>query len=142
MDIQLQVTDEELKEFPEDKPDQIDLGTTPSNISLPKADLPIPPFDLPVPPSSLPIHRARCKAKRKAACWEKNPIDTQSATLLDECLPVAQPRGTLIHPSALIHPLLSCNYSLICRLLLKPLALKPFGTCTSEFISADSSLRQ
>ena len=53
MDIQLFATDEELKEFPEDKTDP-DTITSPNSIHLLTSDLPRPHTDLPKSPSSLP----------------------------------------------------------------------------------------
>ena len=106
MDIQLQVTDEELKEFPE-----TDLDYTPSNISLPGADLPTPPTDLHTPPTGLPIPRAKArhKARQNNTSWKRmrNHIDTHSVTQVNEYLPTIQQKGSFIQPSAPILLLLS-----------------------------------
>ena len=59
MDIQLQVTDRELEEFPEDKFDHTSLGNTNkvdirADIVPPTADLSIPTFDLPISTTDIP----------------------------------------------------------------------------------------
>ena len=72
MDVQLQVTDKELEEFPEDKFDHTSLDITNkanirADIDPPTADLPIPTTNLPTPPAGLPksIAKQRCKAHSK-----------------------------------------------------------------------------
>ena len=72
MDIQLFATDEELREFPENKTDSEDNtvpDTTPSpnSISLTASDLPRPHTDLPKFPSSLPISKAKCRHRTQEA---------------------------------------------------------------------------
>ena len=86
MDIQLHVTDEELKEFPEDIPDS---GIVPSSISIPKADLPIPPIDLSIPPASLPRAKAKHKAKGTNVCHirKSNSIHSTAQTLSQPSAP-------------------------------------------------------
>ena len=64
MDIQLHVTEEELKGFPEDLPDHTDLDIAPSSTSIPKADLPITPANLP-----------RAKAKCKGFLGSRQPVN-------------------------------------------------------------------
>ena len=64
MDIQLFATDEELREFPENKTDSednIDPDTTsnPKSINLMASDLPRPCADLPKFPSSLPVNKTK-----------------------------------------------------------------------------------
>ena len=54
MDIQLFATDEEIKEFAEDKTDP-DTTSSPNSIHLLTSDLPRPDTDLPKSPSSLPV---------------------------------------------------------------------------------------
>ena len=110
MDIQLYATDEELKEFPEDKTDP-DKISSPNNIHLLTSDLPRPHTDLPRPPTSLPVSttktRHRCKAKRSHKCKSKsnskNPIVTHSVIQLNECLPPIQEKGSLIQMSAVAY---------------------------------------
>ena len=108
MDIQLYATDEELKEFPEDKTDS-DKISGPNNIHLSTSDLPRPLTDLPRPPTSLPTStaKARCrhKAKRSHAITRqdlpsKNPIVTHSVIQVNECLSPIQEKGSLIQMSA------------------------------------------
>ena len=108
MDIQLFATDEELKEFPEDKTDP-DTIPSPNSIHLSMSDLPRPHTDLPKSPSRLPVSitktRCRSKAKRSHKCKSKsksnskNPIVTHSVIQVNECLPPIQEKGSLIQMS-------------------------------------------
>ena len=102
MDIQLYATDEELKEFPEDKTDP-DQNSSPNSIHLLTSDLSRPHIDLPRPPTSLPVSttkiRCRCKAKRsgkhKSKSNSKDSIVTHSVVQLNECLlPIQEKRVT------------------------------------------------
>ena len=67
MDIQLQVTDKELEEFPEDKFDITNKANIRADIDPPTADLPIPTTDLPTLPAGLAksIAKQRGKAPSK-----------------------------------------------------------------------------
>ena len=72
MDMQLFTTDEELREFPENKTDSednIDPDTTssPNSINLMTSDLPITHTDLPKSPSSLPVSKTKCRRRLKEA---------------------------------------------------------------------------
>ena len=107
MGIQLFATDEELKEFPEDKTDP-DKISSPNSIHLSTSDLPRPHTDLPRPPTNLPAStakaRRRHKAKRSCKCKSKsnnkNPIVTCSVIQLNKCLSPIQEKGSLIQMSA------------------------------------------
>ena len=74
MDIQLYVTEEELKELPEDQTDKTDLDSVskPKDILLPTSDLPRSSTDLPKPLANLPSSAAKarhqCKARRCQNC--------------------------------------------------------------------------
>ena len=108
MDIQLFATDEELREFPENKTDSennTDPDTTSSlnGINLTASDLPRSPTDLPKSPSSLPVsktkHRCighkrshRCKSKSKS----KNPIVGHSVIQVNDCLASIQEKQLVI----------------------------------------------
>ena len=133
MDIQLHATDEELKEFPEDKTDPNKI-TSPSKIHLSTFDLPRPHTDLPRPPTSLPVSttktRRRCKAKRsrkhKSKSNGKNPIVTRSVVQLNKCLPPIQEKGSLIQMSAGTYlPDQSFSQSLVQPVVVQPVVSQP-----------------
>ena len=133
MDIQLYVTDEELKEFPEDKTDPDNISS-PNNIHLSTSDLPRPHTDLPRPSTSLPVSttktRHRCKAKRSRRCKSKfnskKPIVTCSVVQLNECLPPIQKKGSLIQTSAMAYlPDQSFSQSLNQPVVVLPVVSQP-----------------
>ena len=70
MDLQLFATDEELREFPENKTHSNTTNTAPDKTSSPKdinlmaSDLPRPPTDLPKFPSILPDSKIRRRTRR------------------------------------------------------------------------------
>ena len=128
MDIQLFVTDEELKEFPEDKTDP-DTISSPNSIHLSTSDLPRPHTDLPKSPSILPVSitktRHRHKTKRSHRCKSKtqgtNPIVTRSVIQLNECLPPIQGKGSLFQMSDTAY-LLDRSFS---QSLCQPVVIQP-----------------
>ena len=128
MDIQLFATDEELKEFPEDKTDP-DTITSPCSIHLLTSDLPRQHTELPKSPSSLPVSitktRPRRKTKRshrrKSKSNSKNPIVTRSVIQLNECLPPIQKKESLIQTSDMAY-LLDRSFS---QSLGQPVVVQP-----------------
>ena len=131
MDIQLYATDEELKEFPEDKTDP-DKISSPNNIHLLTSDLPRPHTDLPRSPTSLPVSitkaRHSFKAKRSRKCKSKsnskNLIVTHSVVQLNECLPPIQEKGSLIQMSATAY----LPDQLFSQSLIQPVVVQPIGS--------------
>ena len=133
MDIQLFVTDEELKEFPEDKTDP-DTITSPNSIHLLTSDLPRPHTDLPKSPSSLPVsitktrcrHKAKRRHRRKSKSNSKNPIVTCSVIQLNECLPPIQKKESLIQTSDTAYLLdRSFSWSLGQPVVVQPIVSQP-----------------
>ena len=107
MDIQLFATDEELREFPENKTDSgdnIDPDTTysPNSINLSTSDLPRSHTDLSKSQSSLPIRKARCRHRTKRSCRcksksnSKNPIVSHSVVQVNNCLAPIQEKQSVI----------------------------------------------
>ena len=83
MDLQLFATDEELREFPENKTDSNtapDKTPSPKDINLTASDLPRPHTDLPKFPTSLPDSKTKCKTRRsrRYKSRSKNPIGGRS----------------------------------------------------------------
>ena len=133
MDIQLYVTDEELKAFPEDQTDPDNISS-PDNIHLSTSDLPRPHTDLPRLPTSLPVsttktrcrHKAKRSRKHKTRANSKNPIVTHSVIQLNECLPPIQKKGSLIQMSAMAYlPDQSFSQSLSQPVVVKPVVGQP-----------------
>ena len=124
MDIQLFATDEELREFPENKtdsntvpdktntvpdktntvPDKTntvpDKTFSPNSINLMASDLPRPHTDLPKFPSSLPDSKIKCRTKRscryKSRSNGKNPIGGRSVVQVHDCLASIQEKQLVI----------------------------------------------
>ena len=107
MDIQLFATDEELREFPENKTDSennIDPDTTssPNSINLSTSDLPKSCTDLFKSQSGLPIrkakHRRRTKRSRrcKSKSNSKDPIFSHSVIQVNDCLAPIQEKQSVI----------------------------------------------
>ena len=107
MDIQLFATDEELREFPENKTDfedntDPDTTSSPNSINLMASDLPRSHTDHPKSPSSLPISKTkcRCRTKRgdrhKSKSNSKNPIVGHSVIQVNDCLASIQEKQLVI----------------------------------------------
>ena len=103
MDIQLFATDEELREFPENKTDSNtvpDKTPSPNNINLMVSDLPRLHTDLPKSPSSLPISRAKHRCRTQRGCRHKsnskNPIVNRSVVQVNDCLAPIQEKQSII----------------------------------------------
>ena len=103
MDIQLFATDEELREFPENKTDSNtvpDKTPSPKNNNLMASDLPRPYTDLPKFSSSLPDSKTKCRTKRSCRCRSrsngKNPIGSRSVIQVNNCLASIQEKQLVI----------------------------------------------
>ena len=69
-------TDEELREFPENKTDSntvLDKTPSPNSINLTASDLPRSHTDLPKIPSSLPDHKSKKRKSRKGHKYRSRP---------------------------------------------------------------------
>ena len=107
MDIQLFTTDEELREFPENKTDSEDntdpdTTSSPNSINLMASDLPRSHTDLPKSPSSLPVSKTKCRHRTKRSCRcksksnSKNPIVSHSVIQVNDCLASIQEKQLVI----------------------------------------------
>ena len=103
MDIQLFATDEELREFPENKTDSNsvpDMTPSPNSINLMASDLPRPHTDLPKSPSSPPISKAKCRCRTQGGCRcksnSKNPIVNHSFIQVNDCLAPIQEKQSIV----------------------------------------------
>ena len=123
MDIQLFATDEELREFPENKTDSednIDPDTTssPKSINLMASDLPRPHTDLPKFPSSLPVSKTKCRhrTKRSHRCKSKfngkNPIGGHSVIQVNDCLASIQKNQLVVQSTSAAYLGQSFSHSL------------------------------
>ena len=95
MDIQLFATDEELREFPENKTDSSTVqDKTPSSkdINLMASDLPRSHTDLPKIPSRLPEGKSKCKSRWNHRCKprSKNPIVGRQAVQANDHIDTKQ----------------------------------------------------
>ena len=101
MDIQLFTTDEELKEFPENKTDP-DTTSSPNSINLSTTDLPRSHTDLPKSQSGLPIKKARHRHRTKGShrCKfksnSKNSLVNHSVIQVNDCLAPIQGKQSII----------------------------------------------
>ena len=102
MDIQLFATDEELREFPENKTDSNtvpDKTLSPNAINLMTSDLPRH-TDLPKFSFSLPVSKAKCRTKRSRRCRSlsnsKNFIGGHSVIQVNDCLALIQEKQLVI----------------------------------------------
>ena len=103
MDIQLFATDEELREFPENKTDSNtvpDKTLSPNSINLTASDLPRSHTDLPKSPSSLPISKAKCGCRTQRGLRHKsnseNPIVNRSVVQVNDCLAPIQEKQSIV----------------------------------------------
>ena len=103
MDIQLFATDEELREFPENKTDSNtvpDKTPSPNSINLMASDLPRPHTDLPKFSSCLPVSKTKCRTKRSRRCKSrskgKNPIGSHPVIQVNNCLASIQEKQLVV----------------------------------------------
>ena len=143
MDIQLFATDEELREFPENKTDSNtvpDTTPSPNSINLMASDLPRPHTDLPKFPSSLPVSKTKCRTKRSRRCKSnsKNPIGNHSVIQVNDCLASIQEKQLVIQLTNVAYLGQSFSHSLSQPMVAPPIV----GQLRSQSVSVQCGSAQ
>ena len=130
MDIQLFATDEELKEFPENKTDP-DTTSSPNSINLSTSDLSRSHTDLPKSQSSLLISKTKCRHRTKRSCRHKsksnskNPIVNHSVIQVNDCLAPIQEKQSIIQTIDVAYLSQSFSHSLGQPVVASPIVRQP-----------------
>ena len=131
MDIQLFTTDEELREFPENKTDSNtvpDKTLSPNSINLMASDLPRH-TDLPKFPSSLPVSKAKCRTKRshryRSRSNSKNSRGSRSVIQVNDCLASIQEKQLVIQSTNMAYLGQSFGHSVSQPMVAPPIVGQP-----------------